>query len=464
MAVSETPLVWQFYREVPNAVDIGATFNYFDESGQSLFLKNGIATNLVEPEKGHWEQTTPGATEQITSDPYSKIRFDHVVNGTIHGLAIEGSDVIFLRYAYTRDVSSLLDDWSWVSQIDNSIEEFSATVKNIGPLIYHDDMTLFQPGSRIQTGIKVGDSDIYPMGIAWIDETDLDDSYEHITLSARNTIGRYLRDQTFDDQINWSGQSSKVASDILDYAGIENYEVQANTTNITFEFSPSDTLLDGIQELISFHTYDDRKWRIVELKNGKILIGYESWINNQLPNGYYTFHEGDDVFKRKTNKASDSSYTSLRVTGKDANNEDLTPVTVPINNFPYWRLGAHKTKHVTAPDGLTQSELQSWANTQAKIYQYIGIGEDFVSPFRPHLLVGDIAEESSEGKGISLGIITEVTQSFSTKGGYITEFSVDSGGVSFEDGTYLTYTRAADAYGFNRRQRVIDLVRLVSGK
>ena len=115
--------------------------------------------------------------------------------------------------------------------------------------------------------------------------------------------------------------------------------------------------------------------------------------------------------------SSDSSYVRIRATGKykDENDDDvaLTPVTVDVNNFPYWSLGSHRTKHLTAPDGLTQAGLQEWAEAQAEKYQYIGIGEDFTGPFRPQLIVGDVAEVIEDNVGTALGLITEVRQVFS---------------------------------------------------
>lgn len=115
-------------------------------------------------------------------------------------------------------------------------------------------------------------------------------------------------------------------------------------------------------------------------------------------------------------------------------------------------------------DRVTPEKLQAWAQNQANALQYVGIKEDFTSPFRPQLLVGDIAETVADNVGTKLGIITEVEQSFSKRDGFRTTFSVDSGGIYTDGNNYNVYTRVANINGYNRRQRIVDLVRLVSGK
>ena len=235
---------------------------------------------------------------------------------------------------------------------------------------------------------------------------------------------------------------------------------------MTHTFKPEMSLLEGVQQMIDYFTGSSLVWAMVELADGTVCVGYDWWVASKQPNSYYSFYAHHDVFRRKTSKMSDGCYTAVRVTGKSANDTDLTPVMVPVTNFPYWALGAHRTKHIQAPDGFTQEELQIFAEMQAAAYQYVGIGEDLTGPFRPQLLVGDVAEvvDIDGVQGTSLGVITEVRQVFGRKDGYKTEFSVDSGGVVTDGENYSIYSRMADINGFNRRLRIMDLVRFVSGK
>lgn len=460
-------LVWDFYREVSGASEVGAVEHYYDEESQSLYLNatGGLATQVAEIDDGHWVDSVPGNERIITDDTFEAIRLDHPSNGVLYFAATNGSTLTFLRYVYGMDVSAIAESWSWTSQNDNAIAQFSATLQNIGPDIFSFDASLFQPGARIILSIILGSSQAYQIGIAWLDElNNYDISADTVDISGRNSVGYFLKDQTFDDQYAYTGISSDIMASILAYAGITKTSIQTGSGTMPFTFSPSDAILDGIKTMLSAYTTTTKEWRMVELPDGTICVGYEAWISAVLPNNHYSFNEGRDVFKRKTSKASDSSYVAIRVTGKGASDVDLTPVTVTVNNFQYWSLGSHRTKHLTAPDGFTQEELQAWAESQALKYQYIGIGEDFTGPFRPQLLVGDVAEVIEDDTGIALGLITEVRQVFSKKEGFKTEFSVDSGGVVTDGENYVIYSRAAEVSGFNRRQKIIDLVRYIAKK
>lgn len=468
MAATSAPLVWKFYRQISSDVNakVGGVVHYYDEWSQTIFLNGGIKTQTAEVPEGHWSASELSSVTSVNNLPYTNLREDHPSNGVLYFSATDGTTLTFLRYIYGMDLSHNMESWSWTSQIDNAITQFSSSVQNLGPDIFSFDATLFQPGAKIVLSIMMGNSQEYPIGIAWLDEFNYDLAAETVDLSGRNTIGYFLKDQTFDDTYAFTGLSSDIMTAIFTHAGIKKINVQTGTGTMPFTFNPSDSLLDGIKEMLSAYTTTSHEWKILELPDGTVCVGYEDWLSILLPNSHYSFDEGKEVFKRKTTKLSDGSYVRIRATGKykDGNDDDveLTPVTVAVNNFPYWALGAHRTKHLTAPDGLTQAELQEWAEAQAEKYQYIGIGEDFTGPFRPQLIVGDIAEVVDGEEGTSLGLITEVRQVFSKKDGFKTEFSVDSGGVVTDGANYAVYSRAAEVSGFNRRQRMIDLVRFIT--
>lgn len=465
MPTTNQPLIWDYYRKIDEASSLGGVVHYYDEWSQTIFLNNGLKTRLAEVPEGHWaESELNNIPIEINNQNYENLRFDHPSNGILYGITNNGNKLIYLRYIYGMDLSNYMSSWSWMSQTDNAISQFSGSVQNLGPDIFTTDLTLFQPGARIILKTMIGKSAPYPIGVAWLDECGYDILEDTVDITGRNSIGYFLKDQTFDDNNEWQQQASVTCKSILIYSGVKKYIVQTNTHVHKFEFDPSDTLLEGLEEICSYYNTKTQDWKIVELADGTICIGFEDWLSNHLPNTHYTFDEGEDIFKRKTTKLSDSSYTSLRVTGKGLDKKDLVPVTVSINNFQFWSLGAHRTQHLKAPDGLTQGGLQEWAETQAEKYQYIGIGEDFVGPFKPQLVVGDIAEVEQDGQGVALGVINEIRHSFSREDGFRTEFAVDSGGVVTDGSGYTIYSRAAEVSGFNRRQRIIDVVRYIAKK
>ena len=474
MATTTAPLVWDFYRAVDDADDLGGVIHYYDEMAQSIYLSSGIKTDATSIPEGHWETSEYVKGIQVTQDSkMSLLRFDHPSNGILYGVAVDNNELTFLRYIYAMDISQITDSWSWLTQTDNSIAQFDSAIQNIDPDIFSSDSSLFQPGARIRVNIFMGDSTAYPIGTVWLDESGYGQLESTVKVSGRNTIGYYLKDQTFDDTTVFEGAVSEVLSSILDYAGVTKYVVQSLDATKKFEFKPSDTLLSGIETILDFYTTIDDKMEIVELTDGTICIGYDYWISTYLPRNYYSFDDGREVFKRNITRAADSSYSKIRVTGKDSDGNDLQAVTVDVETFRYWSLGRHRTKHISAPDGLTQIGLQAWAEAQASMLQYIGIAEDFVGPFRPQLVVGDIAEVVHNGTGTSLGIITQVKQAFDRQNGFITEFSVDSGGVATEavmtyglTATEATkvYSRSARVNGYNRKQNVVDLVKYAADK
>jgi hypothetical protein len=164
------------------------------------------------------------------------------------------------------------------------------------------------------------------------------------------------------------------------------------------------------------------------------------------------------VIRRSTSKNADAAYTRIRVTGKDPDGVDLDPVYADVPHFGFWALGAHKTKHITAPDGFTQEQLEDYAQAIASALQYVGIGEQFAGPLRPHLLCGDVASIYYNGdtESVDLGIINEIEHTFGDQG-FWTMFSVDSGGSS-TDGENYVISRSVALKGFNRRQTLADLI------
>lgn len=471
MALTPHPIVWDFYRTVDGANDLGGVVHYFDELSQSIYLSSGLKTDVASVPEGHWETATGLGSAQITQETgMSMLRLDHPSNGILYGVASDGNELTFMRYIYGMDLSQIVDSWSWSTQTDNAIAQFDGSVQNIDPDIFNTDSSLFQPGAKIRVHIFIGDSSAYPIGTVWLDESGYGQLENTVKVSGRNTIGYYLKDQTFDDNTVFEGTISKILTDILEYAGLTNFIIQDLGTTNKFEFKPSDTLLKGIETVLEFYTTVTDKMEIVELTDGTVCIGYDYWISEYLPRNYYSFDAGREVFKRKTTRAADGSYSRIRVTGKDADGNELNAVTVDVDNFQFWSLGKHRTKHLSAPDGLTQSGLQEWAEAQASLLQYIGVAEDFVGPFRPQLLIGDIAEVVRGDVGTSLGIITQVKQVFDRQNGFTTEFSVDSGGVVSAASTYALdgdaaiYSRSARVNGYNRKQNIVDLVRYTAEK
>lgn len=459
MATTPHPLVWDFYRTVEGAEGLGGVVHYYDEMSQSLWLSSGIKTNLADIPEGHWKAAEIQNSSDIGTPAYTSLSLDHAYNGVLFGVATLGSALVYLRYLYAFDCSDIVSSGTLSYSNSNAVVQLKANLMNIKDVIFSSDSTLFQPGAKVTLKALVGDEIPYDMCVTYLDSVDYSVKSSTIPISGRNNIGFKLNQSTFDDQTEISGLPHEVAAKIMELAGVENYVIQEGTDNREHQFNADQTLLSGLQQLCDFY----QGWKVVELPNGTIIVGYPSFVNSYQGNGYYVFDEGS-VFKRRTKRSSDAAYTKVRVTGKDLDDKDLNPVSVAVKNYVQWNLPPNKTYHEAAPDGLTQAELQEYAETLAESLQYVGIGEDFTGSLQPHLVIGDVAAiDQGDNTMLTLGVVTSIKHSFG-KSGFTTDFSTDSGGVMMEtlasDGAITTVTKSLN--GYTRKQTLKDLIQVAS--
>jgi len=464
MAATTAPLIWDVVHGIGGIENggLGALVEYFDEEYQLLYLNDGLKTMIGEVTEGHWKDATLDNTHQIElldGEP-SLSAWDHPLNGQLFGVGIENDHLIFYRYLYARELTQFVKDGSWRFRNDSQITQLSLTLSNPGETIVTGESTLFNPGARVTVGISMGGSRPYPIGVAFLDEIDYDAQAATFSVSGRNTIGYRLNGQTFNDNDAYTGNGKQVVEWIFRLAGVSKYLVDESTAANDWIFAPESTFSQGLQTVFEVFV----GWAMTELPDGTIVVGYPAFIQQYQTNSVWQFLAGTDVVKRRTRKNADAAFTLVRVTGIDADGNTLAPITLPVRNFDYWALGASKTKHVRASDGMTQEQLRDFALQTAADLANIGVGETFTSPMRPWILVGDIASISDDGsESEDLGIITSITHRFG-ESGYFTDFSVDSGGVATSQtrsGDVYT-TRSASVNGYNRRQDMADLIGAMS--
>ena len=465
MAVTQAPLVWDFYRESGNDPNVltGGVAHFYDQNAQAIFVNGGLKTRYSQPINGQWETAALSyPSSQINASAYTRLNLDHPANGTLYVAATEGGNLVFMRYQYAADISDIIDSVNYTAQVDNQITQINANVLNVDKDFFTSEGSLFQPGAKITLACRLGDSEPYPIGVAYVDEISYDPKSKTVPISGRNGIGFFLRDSIFGDTPTaFTGAYPDIINWIMGLSGAPKWQVESGAGEITYsKIEPTDTLLDTLNWVngIVYHSTTD-PMMLVEFADGTIYSGNQSTIAEKMPNGYYTFDEGADVFTRKTKQSLDGGYNAIYATGKDSAGAELTPVVVPIDNYQFWRLPAKKILKLQAPEGwvATQGDLQWWAQNEANKRKYIGITEDFDSPFRPQLLVGDVAEVNRDGVGVTLGIITTVKHTMG-KSGFKTSFSCDSGGniVTTADGVRVEVTGEC---GYNRKQNMVDIVR-----
>lgn len=470
MAETQNPIVWDFYKPVNDANGVGSTVHYYDTTAQTIFLRDGIKTRTATIEHGDWENNLWNPmTETISTTDYSLFSIDHPSNGTLYGVAADGADLYFLRYSYGTDIGDLIKNGTWSASNENDIQQCNLTIANIKSELFDKDSTLFQPGARFVLKVALGDSDPCDIGVALADEIVFDRTGENVSASFRNKIGYYLKDTSFSSASEFSGSYSGVIGAILAFAGVDDYHIEPLTTEKNYVAEVKTAVLDALQDLC-----DPIEYVIAEMPSGKIVVGTQTWINSTYQaTGYYQFHEGREVFKRKSRRLADAAYSKVCVTGKDANGSDLLPIVVSVPCFENWNIPAEKTYFEDAPNGFTQGELQDFADNLANRMQFTGIVESYTSPFRPQLLIGDVAQiySDSDTEAVSIGSITGITHTFGSRG-FGTTFTVDSGGIALEEtdgeeeenSSIKIVTKTKNIGGYSSTQKITNLVSRVATK
>lgn len=466
MAVTTNPLVWDFYREINDSGSLGGVVHYYNEEAQS-FLNTplGLCVKNYTVRKGDWENSLPSRENLIDHPDVNDIAnfdIDHPYNGTLFCTSVNSEgELFFCRYVYSVDCSTLITSGSLDYSNNNSVSQIKVNIMNINEALFEDETTIFQPGAKITFKLVVGDEVPYDMAVMFLDSSDYSRNSSNIPISGRNAIGFKLMDSTFDDVEIITGTVKFVIESIFILAGIDDYviyESAQTTQSRTYKFKPTQNLMSGIEQVLEYYT----TWKLVELPSGLIVVGPSSFVNEYQPSNYYVFDFGS-LFQRKIKRSSDAAYTKVRVTGKDYYDNDLTPVTLPVNNWDKWALPSNKTYHHNAPGAYSQTELNAYATNLANTLQYVGIGEDYTGPIKPHLLIGDVASvNNGDGTMTNLGIVTSVKHRFGLSG-YYTDFSIDSGGLIMNNArnTYVT-TQTKSLEGYTRKQTLKDMIKIAS--
>ena len=320
-----------------------------------------------------------------------------------------------------QEANKYLDSGSVSFRGDDPTTSLSLTLENPQGIICAEDACEVPPGTRVSVFFRAGNSVRLPLGSYYLDRVTTKTGDPKVTISARNIIGKLLKDQTFDEDNIFSGTVTQVLQDILELAGVTFHRVESVATTIGMEFPPNMSLFDGIQSVIA--TMDG--WEIREDINGAVVIGGATHLQYHCPAGHYVFSRGADLFSREVSRDDREVYSRVCIHDRDFKVKVYEDVAFQDG----WNLPSKKTLYVEVPEGTSQAEAEATAEHLANRLANVGIIESFSGPFRPHLQPGDAAEITEPGKlARLLGTITQVGLKFG-RGGYTTDFTVDSGGV-----------------------------------
>ena len=355
---------------------------------------------------------------------------------TLPGFGIVGSYKTptaqkLIIYEFQHDISDYLASGTVRHSIDNPISSFTLTLDNPdlkdpeapGNIAISEDKGLLNPGGKIQFFYGAGDVDPeFEMGQFYIDQSDFTLMSETASVDGRNTIGKVLADQTVDeDNEYWYAAISDNVQRLFDVADIQqDYAlIEATTEQGWFSFTPNTDLLTALEGMLETLP----SWRIRELSDGTIVVGSPNYAGFDTP-GIYTFYRGQDVFSRQITRADAQAYRRVCI-----HTEGFADyVYRDVAAYTGWNLQANKTCFVQVSSGLRRAMLATYADELALRLSDSGKIESFIGPFRPHLQCGDEAIIVDQNGSKSLGLITEITHRFG-KGGFYTDFTVDSGGT-----------------------------------
>lgn len=326
----------------------------------------------------------------------------------------------FVMFMMPTDISKALIDGSVSFSIGSEVSQMSCSLLNIRGELLNRFCALVTPGTMLELYFTLGSAEEVTLGIFYIDRASVPYPEEKVSVSARNAIGKLLKEQTFDENTTFeAGALIDNMTAIMELAGVEDFFVGDSGKAWKLRFEPDVTLLDGLNRVISLLP----DWKIDETQNGTVGVAAASDPRFDQP-GIFYFERDQSCWSYSIEYDDSDAASRVCVTCKEPANKVYAEV--PFGKW--WVQPAHRTLYVEAADGASLSELTAMAQELAESIAISGRLETFVGIFAPQLTLGDeVHIEAADGSEEVIGTVTDVTHNFG-KGGFYTSFTVDSGG------------------------------------
>lgn len=322
-----------------------------------------------------------------------------------------------------QDASPYLNEGSITFREDDPGATISLSLENPKGLFAAERTAGINPGTRISVWFAMGDSRRMQIGLFYMDRVNYDLLSPIIPIEGRNSICKFLKDQSFDEESVHEGQNTiELFGSIMGLAGVDRYSVEEEEYKARFTWPADKKIWDGIKEVLD----QLPGWRIREMHDGEIVIGHEDTYD-RFGEGIYTFNRGEDCFSRSITRDDQHTYSRVCVWFKRTD-DDPVYVYRDVDFLPGWNMPRRKTIYLEMLENSDPDVAGLVADELAARYASAGIIETFLSPFRPHLQPGDEAHIIEPGHLTrQIGIVTEVEHRFG-RNGFYTQFTVDSGG------------------------------------
>ena len=454
-----------------------------------IYLKeDGLVYGLsAYPEMGDYTDLVFKKNGRISPDTLvSKMSFKKVPHFGGYGFWSAEGDHRFVIYMMETDISDALVDGEIKATVDSKVTSMSLSLINIQGRLLHKDRAIVTPGTKVEVYFTLGDLSEIQLGVFYVDSASVKYPDEDISVSGRNAIGKLLKEQTFDEDTDFTEDTLQDNfKAILDMAGVEEYFVGDPQKTWKIRFDRDLTLLEGIEKVVDLMS----GWQIAE-SAGVIGIGRKNDTRFEQPAVYsfvrdkncwsysIEFDDADaqgkvcvyteglvDKLQSKAERLkeliSDEDKTQeeierindlvdelnvmfpglgLKYTASTdklnmkistlMNYEGAKPITVykDVDANKWWSQPSHRTLYLKVAEGTSASEITEIAEELAEALAISGRMETFAGIFTPQLSIGDeirVTDENEETE--TVGTITDLTQTFG-KSGFYTSFSVDSGG------------------------------------
>lgn len=379
-----------------------------------------VAGSTADPVLGLYNNLTYTETGRISPDEsvsYPSIK--KVAHYGAYGFWSAEGDHRFVMYVLPTDITNSFVDGSIKFSIGSEVSQLSCTLLNIKGALLNRYRALVTPGTKMELYFSLGSSGEITLGIFYIDRASVSYPDEKVSVSARNAIGKLLKEQTFNEDNTFEETTlQQNLQGILRLAEVENFFVGESIKTWKLRFEPDVSILDGIKRVISLLD----GWKVDETANGVIGVAAVTDARFDQP-AVYTFERDKTCWSYSVEYDDSEAVNKVCVTCADPENKVYA--TVPRNKW--WVQPSHRTTYVTAADGATLTEITAMAEELAQAIAISGRQESFVGIFTPQLTIGDEVRIVSGAKTETIGTVTDVTHNFG-RGGFYTTFTVDSGG------------------------------------
>mgnify|MGYP001304151756 FL=1 len=379
-----------------------------------------VAGSTADPVLGLYDSLTYTEIGRISPDEmvsYPSIK--KVAHYGAYGFWSAEGDHRFVMYMLPTDITNSFIDGSVKFSIGSEVSQMSCTLLNIKGALLNRYRAFVTPGTKMELYFSLGSSGEITLGIFYIDRASVSYPDEKVSVSARNAIGKLLKEQTFNDDNAFEETTLQLnLQEILRLAEVEDFFVGNNTKPWKLRFEPDVTILDGIKRVISLID----GWKVDETANGVIGVAAATDARFDQP-AVFSFERDKSCWSYNVEYDDSEAVSKVCVTCSEP--ENTVYATVPRSKW--WSQPSHRTTYVTAADGASLVEITALAEELAQAIAISGRQESFVGVFTPQLTIGDEVRIINGPKSETIGTVTDVTHSFG-RGGFYTAFTVDSGG------------------------------------